>query len=288
MAKKITIDLDPELKLGQKSPNVKNLQAYLEGFGYLHTVADKKKAKKKKPPTTAIFAGFNDTFLDDNQIHEPGVFDKNTREALLSFQAARGMPLTGVLDMGTHAEINRHRCGFPDFPGGGNRVNNFVVAGTKWPKTDLTYKISKFSGSGLSQADVEMAMEAAFGLWSDVTPLTFERVATNNADIDIRFEVRSHGSDCRPFDGAFNVLAHAFFPTDGRAHFDDEEPWRVDFPPTDGNTIDLISVAAHEFGHLLGLDHSFDRAALMFSDYLGPHRFLAQDDINGIRNLYGT
>ena len=27
--------------------------------------------------------------------------------------------------------------------------------------------------------------------------------------------------------GAGNVLAHAFYPVDGRLHFDDDEPWVI-------------------------------------------------------------
>ena len=61
------------------------------------------------------------------------------------------------------------------------------------------------------------------------------------------------------------------------AHFDDAEDW------TD---IDLVSVAAHEFGHSLGLEHSTVQSALMFPTYDGPHRFLDQDNINGICALY--
>jgi predicted Zn-dependent protease len=170
----------------------------------------------------------------------------------------------------------------PDNPGGGNTVGNFTL-GPRWSKTDLTFQISKFSNTGLSEELIEVAVEAAFGMWSSVTPLTFQRVESG-ADIDIRFESGNH-HDGHPFGGPFGVLAHAFFPEDGRAHFDDAETWAVDFPP--GNdAIDLISVAAHEFGHILGLEHTNVAGALMFPDYTAPQRFLAQDDINRIQSLY--
>lgn len=53
----------------------------------------------------------------------------------------------------------------------------------------------------------------------------------------------------------------------------------------------LFYVAAHEFGHSLGLFHSKDPNALMYPVYrkFDPSVFpLHQDDINGIQHLYGN
>ncbi len=49
----------------------------------------------------------------------------------------------------------------------------------------------------------------------------------------------------------------------------------------------LLTVAAHEFGHSLGLSHSNVQGALMYPSYSGPHRYLAHDDIQRIQALYG-
>uniref|UniRef100_A0A3B3U5E3 Matrix metalloproteinase-9 n=1 Tax=Poecilia latipinna TaxID=48699 RepID=A0A3B3U5E3_9TELE len=52
--------------------------------------------------------------------------------------------------------------------------------------------------------------------------------------------------------------------------------------------ISLFLVAAHEFGHSLGLDHSNIRGALMYPSYSYVEDFsLDQDDIDGIQYLYG-
>jgi hypothetical protein len=67
-------------------------------------------------------------------------------------------------------------------------------------------------------------------------------------------------------------------------HFDDDERW-VD---SETRNVDLLTVAAHEIGHTLGLAHSSDPNALMFASYSGPHRSLSEDDIAGVQSLYGV
>ena len=45
----------------------------------------------------------------------------------------------------------------------------------------------------------------------------------------------------------------------------------------------------HEFGHSLGLAHSFDKRSVMFPYYKGyeTNFALSKDDIRGIQSLYG-
>ncbi|KAH8490071.1 hypothetical protein H0E87_022552, partial [Populus deltoides] len=96
-----------------------------------------------------------------------------------------------------------------------------------------------------------------------------------SANIVIAFYSGDHGD------------AHASSPEGGRLHFDADEKWSAN-PAMD--QIDLESVAVHEIGHLLGLDHSSDSNAVMYSK-IPPgtvKRDLAQDDIDGIHALYGN
>jgi hypothetical protein len=54
-----------------------------------------------------------------------------------------------------------------------------------------------------------------------------------------------------------------------------------------GTTYDLYSVALHEFGHALGLDHSSSSAQTsMYPSYNGTKNALNSDDVAGIRALY--
>src|SRR5262249_15374322 len=50
-----------------------------------------------------------------------------------------------------------------------------------------------------------------------------------------------------------------------------------------------FTVAMHEFGHALGLDHSTTSLAnVMYPSYTGVKGGLAADDVNGIRAIYGA
>ena len=88
-----------------------------------------------------------------------------------------------------------------------------------------------------------------------------------------------------PFNGPGGVLAHAYYPQDGRAHFDEDETFTHNTP----SGTNLLWVAVHEFGHSLGLAHSNVRHAVMYPYYTGyvPDMKLHSDDIAGIQYLYG-
>ncbi len=186
-------------------------------------------------------------------------------------------------------------CLYDNEPMADPMAEEFVASGGKWTAGQVGYTLVTTS------LDIPIARERgiiaqAFGLWSNVAKVFPQEIAPG-ADpcvpqIRISWVAGDHG-DGAPFDGAGGVLAHAFFPPPvnagciaGDTHFDEAETWTT--PSGGGAGIDLATVAAHEFGHALGLRHSADPNALMAPFYTGRRAFLSFDDIAGIISLYGA
>ena len=257
---------------GGEVVNVARTEAYLKKFGYMRSA------------NLEAF-GLPQAVLD--ALPTPtGRYDENLREGLRRFQVFNHLPVSGELDDATLARMSMPRCGFPDIP---STADAFTAQGSRWNTNNVTYGFQNFTAD-LTEAEIRTAIQQALALWAAVTPLNFTEVPFGSTpDIVIRFVSADHG-DGNAFDGAGAVLAHAFYPPPGGGafagdtHFDEAETWTVSTPPTG---IDLVTVAAHEFGHALGLAHSTVAGALMEAFYAGAHRNLEADDVAGIRSIYG-
>jgi Matrixin/Putative peptidoglycan binding domain len=277
------------LALGSKGKEVKPLQDYLVQFGYLTDGPSAGNGRRAE--------------LDLRPATTPGEFDEATEEALRMFQKMAGLEVTGTFDASTRQKMGQARCGNPDVtpltnpsiaslvePG----VAPFVATGGRWPTRALTYALQE-TGLDLSAAAVRQAIHQAFSTWAGWANLSFREVPmTAGPHIIIRFVAGDHG-DGAPFAGPGGVLAHAFFPpvppnpptpVQGDTHFDEAETWTITVPPEAGR-FDLTTVAIHEFGHALGLNHSPVVGSVMEAFYGGPRRVLHGDDIAGIISIYG-
>lgn len=246
------------LARGDQGAEVAELHRYLERYGYLQ---DKGVAPRGAEPAA-----------------DPQVFDARLERALIRFQQRYQLPADGTLNEATRELMAKPRCSMPDVRSPEEEAR--FSAYQRWPQSSLTYSHASFTPD-LSSAFVESAVAGAVSQWTGATSgLSITKVGSGG-DITLGFATGDHG-DGYPFDGPSGVLAHAFYPAyGGDVHFDDAETWT-----TNGSGgISFPSVALHELGHSLGLDHSFVAGAAMLPYYSGQ-TYLSEDDVLGIQELY--
>ena len=180
------------------------------------------------------------------------------------------------------------------------RSKRYSTFGT-WSKTNLTLQFSNYAPR-LSITSQESAIQQACSVWSEQSLISIKLVTDYSdydhtdispPDITISFKKFNHGDGFK-FDGKGGTLAHAFFPNSGdfsgQIHFDIDEDWKVG---NDGSP-NLFMVALHEIGHVLGLGHSEFEGSVMLPYYHNSYQSkngkvkLGNDDVEGIRILYGT
>nr|XP_033330394.1 matrix metalloproteinase-2 isoform X2 [Megalopta genalis] len=220
--------------------------------------------------------------------------DDQLRDAIKNLQRFGGVAVTGSIDEATVELMKLPRCGLPDEPDpryARMRHKRYTIHGQEWPRRNLTWSLRTEQPSGLDTGGVRLELSKALGLWARNSRLTFQEVNSDRADILVYFHRGYHG-DGYPFDGKGQILAHAFFPgrdRGGDVHFDEEEIWLLQDDSNEEGT-SLFAVAAHEFGHSLGLAHSAVPGALMYPWYQGlsSNYELPEDDRHGIQQLYGA
>ncbi len=145
-----------------------------------------------------------------------------------------------------------------------------------WPVRRITWTIDA-SLSPLPEQQVIEAFKAAWASWAagvDIEPVYVPN--TSAALVQTRFG---------DYDGSGKVLAWSEL-ADGTATvkhqlFDRSEKWGAFAGGGTGNNIDLVRVAAHEIGHVLGLFHDDGRGmALMDPIYSKTIRLPTEQDIN--------
>jgi len=217
-------------------------------------------------------------YLERFGYYNPYVFGSAVEDSLKQFQEFAGLAVTGKLDDATIKQMEKPRCGRPDHDA------PLTYRDSKWRKTHLTYRFLKYTRD-LSQSVQREAIVRGMNLWTTVTPLSFSEARGSSSDITIGFYERGHG-DNSAFDGPGRVLAHAYFPENGRLHYDDAEKWTT--RSKSGTNLDWVTT--HEFGHSLGLEHSQVKGSIMYPYYQGyiPNMKLHSDDIRRIQAQYGS
>ncbi|XP_065422474.1 matrix metalloproteinase-9 isoform X5 [Chrysemys picta bellii] len=144
-------------------------------------------------------------------------------KALRRMQKKLGLQETGELDASTMEAMRAPRCGVPD-------VGSFLTfeGDLKWDHNDLTYRVINYSPD-LDASVIDDAFARAFKVWSDVTPLTFTRLQSGEADIMIQFGAQvvktsygnANGAACH-FPFTFEGQSYSTCTSEGRS---DGLPW---------------------------------------------------------------
>ncbi|KAI3839475.1 hypothetical protein MKX03_025975 [Papaver bracteatum] len=214
------------------------------------------------PNTNHPLSGFLDTGRG-NDIN--GLSELKKYFHRFGYLSKHGLPTNGRLDSATLSQVMSPRCGVPDNDDHNNLRHttehySFLTGWTNWNRSTvplmLTYALSReHIINYINIPDILVALERAFSTWSSVIPVTF--------------------TETQNYKHANITITHT---------------WAVDFNSEKSeNAYDLETTAIHEIGHVLGMNHSNIREAVMWL-FLGhprtKHVDLALDDVNGVQVLY--
>jgi hypothetical protein len=258
-----TKSLHRDLSRDMTGDDVRIVQEYLRRFGYFPNAS----LQNEYPAWRPLVASGPERL---------GVYDRQTQEAVRIFQANMGIAQTGVVDEATRTILQTPRCGEPEGIAHVDPSAKFAQTGTKWSKTNLTWRV--FNSDDVTLVQARSAASAAFATWFGQTSLTFTEVTSGSADIEISFGA---------IDGAGNVAAQSGTPEFSDMTIDTAETWSV-ATPTPAGQLDLQTIMVHELGHGLGLHHSSISNAVMFPfvSFGVQNRATTVDDNVGISSLY--
>jgi hypothetical protein len=159
---------------------------------------------------------------------------------------------------------------------GGVSSNLFATLNAKWATSVWQNQILRAAQVWAQQANLNFSVVSDSG--APIGSGTYEQGDPTMGDI--RIGGYNFGS---------NTLASAYQPPPvnsgsiaGDIQFNTGQVFNI------GSTYDLFTVAAHEFGHALGLYHSTVLQAEMYGAYTGIKSNLNADDIAGIQAIYGA
>ena len=165
----------------------------------------------------------------------------------------------------------------------GVRTNDELL---KWCRK-LTWSLQN-DNPDMERDEVLHGLRQAFATWqcSEDTDVAFIEIQPEQkADIQIYWE-RFPDDDHHYGYAEFPPANCTCGPESGKIRLNLRYRWTLSERDNAEEPIDLVTLAAHEIGHAIGIEHSMGSVALMSPIYHGSHRFLASFDRKFYRFLY--
>jgi len=160
-----------------------------------------------------------------------------------------------------------------------------------WPKGEITWRLNNYTHDITREYHQRRAVSASLRAWQiRINHLKFrqERNPDVSVDFDVSFRPLSY------FDGRKGVLAHAWYPGQGKISGDveinDEWNWVTHSKLQTLAKPPLVPILIHEFGHSLGLRHDpREKDSIMYPSFdLGQKKNrLHSRDVTRIQDRYG-
>ncbi len=258
-------DIKADLTIGSAGDEVAALHEYLTQFGYFPNPELAKHYPRWRPAVSTLPAF-------DSQ------FDDQTAAAVRRLQVNNGLEPTGIVDAPTRELLARWRCGVPDnmVPlDPSDKFSTYSVSSNTFVHNffmDVPFPTNLMN---LSAAQFATAMRNAKTTWMQQSSLIMGGAADFGAGTRMSFA--DIGSVLAGLTDDGGVIPGDCGNGFCRIQFSSTRNWLF---------TDFESVALHEMGHALGLDHSSFPNTVMAPSTGG--RVLAPDDVLAVSTLWDS
>ncbi|MEM7261577.1 MAG: matrixin family metalloprotease [Planctomycetota bacterium] len=163
---------------------------------------------------------------------------------------------------------------------------HFTLRG-RWEKPNaLTVHVDP-AGAPVAAERFEAAIAEALAIWAGTGVVGFRRMETDEGSAGSTPDITISWRGAREEKGL--PFLHGHLARTGPVgpgafiHFNRDHRWTLD----DGRTPALLPAALHEIGHVLGLGHSSNPDASLYSQYGAKRRSLSPSDLAALHTLYG-